>query len=300
MTTQKPTILAGIETGGTKFNCVVANTAGEILHQQIFPTRLPEQTLTDVAAYFTSQSQRFGTIGAVGIASFGPVDLDPRSPQFGYILATPKVGWSHYDLRGFFAKTFAAPIGFETDVNGALLGEYTQGAAVGLRHAAYVTIGTGIGAGFLVNGQLLQGLSHPEIGHSFLARHPQDSFIGNCPFHQDCVEGLAAGPAISARWGASERLPPDHPAWPLQAFYLAQLCVNITQFIGPEVIVLGGGVMQAHLFPLIRSEFKRLINCYCSEALLQRLDTYVVPPRLGNDAGQIGALYLAERALQGN
>jgi len=222
--------------------------------------------------------------------------LHPDSPTYGYITTTPKPGWRHTDLVGAIRRALDVPVKFETDVNAAALGEARWGAARGLDTFIYLTIGTGIGGGGLVSGKLMHGLVHPEMGHIRLPHDfARDPFPGVCPFHGDCLEGLASGPALEKRWGArAETLPPDHPAWDLQAHYLALALVNYTCTLSPQRIILGGGVMeQAHLFPRIRRKVLELLNGYVqSPALLENIDAYIVPPALGKRAGILGALAL--------
>lgn len=294
----EPLIFAGIEAGGTKINCVIGQQGGDIVHQSQFPTSRPENTLPQLAAYFREQSQKRGPIVALGIGSFGPLQLDAQAQNYGSVLATPKPGWSGFNWLDYWQNELNIPIALQTDVNAALIAEQLKGEVEGLRHAVYVTVGTGIGGGVLINGTILQGSSHPELGHMRIKRHTDDRFAGVCPFHQDCLEGLASGPAIGKRWmQPPQQLPAHHPAWDLQAFYLAQMCMNITLCYGPERIVLGGGVAtQPQLLPLIRQEFERQINGYCSQSSITNLDTYIQRSALGGNAGQIGSLLLAEAA----
>jgi fructokinase len=235
---------------------------------------------------------------AIGISSFGPVDLNLASPTYGYITSTPKPGWEDTDLTGEVKRTLDLPVGFDTDVNGAALGEYRWGAAQGLDTFLYLTIGTGIGGGGMVGGKLMHGLVHPEMGHIRLPHdRDKDPFEGVCPYHGDCLEGLATGPALEARWGQrGETLPPDHPAWPLEAHYLALGLVNLICTVSPQRIILGGGVMKrGHLFPLIRAEVQDLLNGYVqAPEILDDVDKYIVPPALGGRAGVLGAIALAE------
>jgi len=288
-------LLGAIEAGGTKFNCIVATRYGKTLVEKQFPTRLPEYTLADVRDFFAEAAVTHGPLSALGIASFGPLDLNKKSATYGYITNTPKAGWSQCAIVDYFEKAFSVPIAFETDVNGAALGELYNGAAKGCENFVYVTIGTGIGAGVVINGKLLQGVSHPEVGHMLVPRAASDSFEGCCPFHADCVEGLASGTAISTRWKQSAKeLADDHSAWALEAHYLALLCVNLTHAYSPEKIVLGGGVMEKQLlFPLIRTEFSRLINRYAPESIITNVDNFIVPTGLEGKAGMIGALHMA-------
>jgi fructokinase len=241
---------------------------------------------------------------AIGIGSFGPVDPNPKSPNFGYITTTPKPGWGKTDIVGKIRTALNIPVGFDTDVNAAALGEYQWGAAQGLDTFVYLTIGTGIGGGGMVAGSLLHGLMHPEMGHIHLPRDPeQDPFEGICPYHGDCLEGLAAGPALEARWGKrAETLPDDHPAWKLEAHYLALGLVNILLSLSPQKIILGGGVMeQPQLFKLVRQEVQDLLNKYIQvPEILEHIDSYIVPPALGNQAGVLGSIALAKYAESEN
>jgi len=295
-------LLGGVEAGGTKFNCVIGTGPGDIRSRAHFPTTTPAETLAQVQAFFEAGIKRHGELQALGIATFGPADLNKASETYGYITSTPKAGWSYTNMAGLLGDALAVPVGFETDVNGAALGEGLYGAAKGLMHYVYVTIGTGIGAGVVVNGNLLNGATHPEVGHMLMPQEPAvNGFEGNCPFHKNCLEGVAAGPAIKARWGVSgDQLEESHPAWLLQAHYLAVMCVNLTLCYAPERIVLGGGVMgQAHLFPMIREKFAVLMNGYQKLPHLQDLDSYIVPTPLQGMAGELGALELARKAYKG-
>jgi fructokinase len=236
----------------------------------------------------------------VGIGSFGPVDLHPESPAYGHITSTPKPGWRNCDLAGVVRRALAVPVGFDTDVNAAALGEARWGAAQGLSDFLYLTVGTGIGGGAIVHGRVLHGLLHPEMGHIRIPHDlAEDPYRGCCPYHGDCLEGLASGPAIAARWGVpASDLPPGHPAWALEAHYLALALVVWVCTLSPKRIVLGGGVMQqSHLFDLIRTELARLLNGYIQvRELSDGLDRFVIPPQLGPRAGILGALVLAEAA----
>jgi len=287
----------GIEAGGTKFNCIIARDPDHILAEARFPTRSPRDTLSQVIAFFADAHV---PLAAIGIGSFGPIDLDPASPTFGYITRTPKLDWQNTDFVGCIRQALHVPIVFETDVNAAAYGEYVWGAARGLHTFVYYTIGTGIGGGGMVAGQPIHGLLHPEMGHMRLPHDwARDPFAGACPFHGDCLEGLASGPALAQRWGADPKtLPPDHPAWPLEAHYIALALVNTICILSPQRILLGGGVMErAFLFPLIRDAVQRLLNNYIAhDVLLNRIGEYIVPPALGGRAGVLGAVALA-RAL---
>jgi fructokinase len=293
------TLYGGIEAGGTKFVCAIASGPGDIRAEARFPTTTPDETIGRAIAFFQEQADEH-PIAALGIAAFGPVDPDPRSPTYGYITTTPKPGWGDTDFAGAVGRALGVPVGFDTDVNGAALGEYRWGAAQDVETFVYWTIGTGLGGGGMVNGQLMHGLMHPEMGH-MLIRHDweRDPFPGTCPFHGDCLEGLAAGPALERRWGQrGETLPPDHEAWALEAHYLALGLSNVITILSPQRIILGGGVMaQPHIFPLVRREVQSLLNGYVKmPQILDDIDNYIVPPGLGGQAGALGAIALAELA----
>jgi fructokinase len=238
-------------------------------------------------------------LAALGIASFGPIDPQPRSPTFGYITSTPKPHWAHTDFAGAMRRALHLNVGFDTDVNLAALGEGRWGAGQGLANLIYLTIGTGIGGGGLAGGRLIHGLVHPEMGHMRVPRDPaRDPYTGHCPYHGDCLEGLACGPAIAARWGQSaDSLPEGHPGWELEADYLALALVNVICTLSPERIILGGGVMShAPLFPLVRERVVQLLNGYVqSPAIVRHIDTYLVPPALGARSGVLGAIALAQQ-----
>ena len=286
-------LLGGIEAGGTKFVCAVGTGPDDIWAETRFDTMTPAETIGRAIEFFQKEGQG---VTAVGIGSFGPIDPDPASPTFGYITATPKPGWSQTDFVGQIRAALNVPVGFDTDVNGAALGEHRWGAAQGLDNFIYLTVGTGFGGGAMVNGRLLHGLIHPEMGHIRIPRHPDDEFSGRCPFHGDCLEGMAAGPALEDRWGQpAETLPADHPAWEMEAHYLAYGLVNFICTLSPQRIIMGGGVMsQPHLFPLVRCKTQELLNNYlAAPALHEGIEAYIVPPGLGGRSGVLGALALA-------
>lgn len=294
------TLWGGIEAGGTKFVCAVARGPHEVLAETRFPTTTPEDTIARAVAFLCKEQERHGRLSGVGIASFGPVDPNPKSRTFGYITTTPKRGWANVDLAGPVREAVGAPVGFDTDVNGAALAEGRWGAAQGLDTFVYLTVGTGIGGGAMVNGRLVHGLLHPEMGHVFVPHdRGRDSFPGVCPYHGDCLEGLASGPALEARWGCrAEMLPADHPAWDLEADYLAYGLAPQIYILSPQQIILGGGVMeQEHLLPRIRRRVLELLKGYIQRPeILRDMDTYIVPPGLGNRAGVLGAIALAQDA----
>jgi fructokinase len=294
-------LYGGIEAGGTKFVCAVGLGPGQIFAEERFPTTTPGETFKRVLNFF--QQQSYGSISSIGIASFGPLDPRVRSQTYGFITATPKPGWSDTDFVGPIRDALKVPVGFDTDVNVAALGEGRWGAGQDLDTFLYLTVGTGIGGGGLVNGAMMHGLIHPEMGHIRIPHDlDRDPFPGNCPFHGDCLEGLANGPALEARWGSrAETLPVDHPAWELEAQYLALAMVNFICILSPQRIILGGGVMeQRQLFPLVRNNVLSLLNDYVqSPNLLDGIDGYIVPPALGNRAGVLGAIALAMDVANG-
>jgi len=283
-----------LEAGGTKFVCAVGSGPREIIEELRFPTTDPAGTISRTVDFFRKHRD---TIGAVGIGSFGPLDPDRNSPAYGHITSTPKPGWRNVDLAGELKKALALPVAFDTDVNAAAVGEYRWGAAVGMETCLYLTVGTGSGGGAFCGGKVLHGLMHPEMGHILVPHDRQkDPYRGKCPYHGDCLEGLAAGPAIEERWGSrGENLPDLHPAWDLEAHYLAEACATFISVISPERIILGGGVMErTALFPAIREKTLEILNGYIQhDTILKGMEHYIVPPALGNRAGMLGALAMA-------
>ncbi len=295
-------IFGGIEGGGTKFVCAVSDESGTIRTRQRFLTVSPQATLNQTIAFLKNQEVLRGErLAAIGIASFGPVDLNPASEYYGHVTQTPKAGWAFANVAGTVQLAFPdVPVVIDTDVNGAALGEHRWGAARDWDTFVYLTVGTGIGGGVMVNGRTLHGLIHPEMGHVLLPHRDDDPLArGVCPFHPNCLEGLAAGPSLQARWNVpGETLPPDHPAWDLEAYYLAQALVNFMCTLSPQGIILGGSVMhQQQLFPLIRQKVRALLNGYLVHPRLDDLDSFIVPPGLKDDAGVRGAIALAQTAL---
>ncbi|MCJ8007573.1 ROK family protein [Lederbergia wuyishanensis] len=289
-------MLGAIEAGGTKFVCAVGKEDGTIIERIKIDTLTPEQTMPEVIDFFKRHK-----VKALGIGSFGPVDIDQNSPTYGNITSTPKPGWTNYPFLKTMKEALHIPIEFNTDVNVAALGEMMQGAAQGFDSCLYITVGTGIGAGAVVQGNLLQGLSHPEMGHVLVKRHPDDTFEGFCPYHKDCLEGMAAGPAIEKRWGQKgHELQNKQEVWEIEAYYLAQALMQYILTISPKKIIMGGGVMkQAQIFPLIRKQVQELLNGYVPlPQITEHIEDYIVPPALGDDAGITGALMLAKRALE--
>jgi len=331
-------LLGGIEAGGTKLVCAIAEISGKtvcgksetgqvrnisaaadkaallkkdkettitgtpvLVDKMTIPTETPEVSMPRMLAYF----KKF-PIQVLGIASFGPLDLCPQSPAYGQIMKTPKSGWPHIDLVTPFKEILQVPVGLDTDVNGAVLGEVRYGAARDCDTVLYITIGTGIGVGVHANGGLLHGLVHPEAGHMMLARHPHDDFDGSCPFHGRkgapfcCFEGLASGPALQARWGKpAEQLSEDKSVWELEAWYIAQAVTNLILCYSPEKVILGGGVMhQKTLYPSIRKLVKDNLNGYVQhKTILQQIEKLIVPPGLGEDSGIMGAIELGRSCL---
>jgi fructokinase len=291
------TLYGGVETGGTKVVCVVGAAPDEIRAETRIATTTPQATLEQIIEFLRAQRLRHGPLAGLGIACFGPVNLDPESPTYGYITDTPKPGWANIDIAGAFRRALDLPVGFDTDVNAAALGEWQWGAAQGLDTFIYLTVGTGIGGGGLMGGKPMHGLMHPEMGHIRIPHDWQaDAFPGVCPFHGDCLEGLASGPAITVRWRQpAETLADDHPAWALEAKYLALALTNFICTLSPQRIILGGGVMERQLFPLIRQGVKALLKDYIqAPQLLQDIESYIVPPTLGDRVGALGALVLAQ------
>lgn len=290
------TVYGGIEAGGTKFICAVGTSSGDLRAETQFPTTTPIETIGRAISFFREQQEQ-ETLAAIGIGSFGPVDTNPTSSTYGHITTTPKASWVHTDLVGMIQDALGIPVILDTDVNVAALGEYRWGMAQGLDSFIYLTVGTGIGGGGIMNSQLMHGLIHPEMGHIRIPHNRNiDPYAGLCPYHGDCLEGLASGLAIEARWGQSpETLPADHPAWSLEAYYLAAGLVNFICTLSPQRIVIGGGVMkQSRLLPLVRENVQRLLNGYVhTPQIEEEIDKYIVLPHLGKRAGVLGAIALA-------
>jgi fructokinase len=295
---QVPTskLLAGVELGGTKCVCILGSGPDDVRAQERLPTGEREETLRQIESVLERWRTQYA-VAALGIASFGPIDLRPGTSNYGHITSTTKPGWRNTDVAQRLGRRFGIPVGFDTDVNGAALAEGRWGGAKGLEDFAYVTVGTGIGVGTIVRGRPLFGMNHTELGHIRVARKPGDPFAGICSFHGDCIEGLASGPAIEARAGLpASQLPADHPAWDFVAHGLGQLMHTMVLTTAPSRIFLGGGVMSAqnHLFERIQQELKRSLNRYVeAPELEQGLSKFIVPPGLGTMAGPLGALALA-------
>ncbi|QNE31321.1 ROK family protein [Sphingomonas sp. NBWT7] len=290
-------LIAGVELGGTK--CIVMLASGpEAVHERVeLPTTKPDETLAAIKAVIDG----WRGYAALGIASFGPVSIDPKAGDYGRITSTPKPGWAGTDVARRLAARYGLPTGFHSDVVGAALGEARWGAAAGLDDLAYVTVGTGIGVGLVAHGRPVDGLTHSELGHVRPQRLGGDDWSGVCPFHGACVEGLASGPAIAARSGIKgEDLPPDHPAWDGVVHALAQMLHMVVLTGVPRRIVMGGGVMvgSQFLFPRVRAALRQSLGGYIAIAEVEDVDTFVVPPALGNNAGPLGAIVLGEQALR--
>ena len=289
-------LIGAVEAGGTKFVLALARSDGGVLARTRLDTRHPDETLPDMAEWFASAAQDHGAIGAFGIASFGPIDIDPASPTFGTFTTTPKPGWSGARYHDALER-FCAPLAIDTDVNGAALGEQMAGAGRGKRTVAYTTIGTGIGTGVVTAGQTLGGVSHYESGHIRPARPPGDDWPGHCPFHGDCLEGLASGPAIMARWGHDlSQASTEHIA--LVADYLSEFAMTLALLHMPDVMIFGGGVVKAPgLLDALRAKTRHKLAGY-AEHYDRDLTGIIVPPALGDDAGITGAIALGRQRLE--
>ncbi|MDO5435046.1 MAG: ROK family protein [Clostridia bacterium] len=290
-------IYGALEAGGTKMVLSIGNEDHELLERVSIPTENPDIVIPQMTEWFASRK-----IASLGIGTFGPVDLNPASETYGWITSTPKLAWQNCALMPLMRDKLGVPVSIDTDVNAAALAEYRLGAAKGLHSCLYVTVGTGIGGGLIVEDRLVHGMMHPEIGHILLRSSADDpSPAGFCPYHKGCAEGLASGPAIEKRWGMkANELPEDHIAWDIEADYLAQVCMNAVCAFSPEIIILGGGVMhRKHLFLLIRSRVKELLNNYIRvPQIMEKIDEYIVSPGLGDNSGALGALLLAIDAAQ--
>lgn len=277
-----------IEAGGTKFVCAVSNNRLEIVEKISISTRSPGETLNQVFQFF----DRF-SLQAIGIGSFGPIDVNKSSKTYGYVTKTPKDGWSFYNFLGAIKERYKIPVEWTTDVNAAAYGEFSKGSAYENKSCLYLTVGTGVGGGAIVNGELLEGYGHPEMGHLLVHKHPDDPYTGACPYHENCLEGLAAGPAIEKRYKKKgNELGKESKVWEIEAYYLAQAIINYTLTLRPEKVILGGGVMkQKQLFPLIRNNFKQLLNDYVE---VPNLEEYIVETGLGDESGITGCLLLAK------
>lgn len=282
--------IGALEGGGTKMVLAVGDETGKIFDRISIPTETPEITVPKMIDYFKKAD-----IEALGIATFGPIDLDKSSKTYGYITTTPKLAWANYDLVGAFRKELDIPIAFDTDVNGSAIGEATWGITKGLDNSVYITIGTGVGMGIISNGKPLHGMLHPEGGHIQLIRHPKDTYKGHCPYHETCLEGMAAGPAVEERWGDKAiNLTDRKEVWDMEAYYIAQALASIILLLSPQRIILGGGIMhQTQLMPLIRRKTLEFLNGYLQTKELDDIDHYIVLPSLDDNQGIMGCIKLA-------
>ncbi|WP_040212867.1 ROK family protein [Clostridium polynesiense] len=289
-------LLGAVEAGGTKFVCAVGNENGEVLERIRIDTTTPEETLSKVFEFFKERE-----VEAIGLGFFGPLDLNEKSETYGYITTTPKEAWRNYDVLGAFKDNFQLPVVLDTDVNAACMGEAVWGAAKGLKNCLYLTIGTGVGGGAMVDGNLVHGMLHPEMGHILLRRHSDDDFQGICPWHKDCLEGMVSGPALIKRIKGKDvmELKEEDEVWEFYAYYLAQALVNYILILSPEKIILGGGVMkQEHLLKKIQFKVKELLADYVAhDNVKDGIEGYIVLPGLGDNAGISGGLALAKKAL---
>ena len=292
-------LIGALEAGGATMNASIGNAQRGVMQRASFPTGAPDETIAQVAAFF-----KMFDIRALGVGSFGPLDLNPQSPTYGHILGTPKEEWRNYPLLSALTGLLGVPALIDTAVNVSALAENRMGAGVGTKNMLYVTVGAGVGGGILIGGEVVHGLTHPELGHMIVSPLLQDPMQqGVCPFHRQCLEGLASEPAMEKRWGLSPRLmTPDHPAWDMEAAYLAQLCANAIVMLSPEKIVLGGPVMQMNpaLYPMIRAKTLELLGGYVASPCMteEGMEKYIVPSKLGVNAGVTGALLLGARALE--
>ena len=279
--------IGALEAGGTKMVCAVGDENGQILERVSIVTENPDKTMPEILEFF-----RQYTLDAIGIGTFGPVDLDRTSPTYGYITSTPKISWRNFNLLGSMKREFAVPIGLDTDANASAIGEASYGITRGLDSSIYITVGTGIGVGVILDGKAVHGMQHPEAGHILLVRHPEDNYTGRCPYHPNCLEGLASGPAIEERFGVkAAELPGDSLAWEIESFYLAQALVDFTLVYSPKRIVLGGGVMhQKQLFPKIREKYREMLNHYVDTPYVKDLNNYIVPYSLDDNQGIMGCI----------
>lgn len=287
--------LGALEAGGTKMVCAIGDEKGNIEERVSIPTKTPEETIPLLIDFFKQRN-----IDALGIGCFGPLELNKKAEKYGYITTTTKLAWRNFDFLGSMKKALQCPVGFDTDVNGSVLGEVTFGQAKGKSCALYLTIGTGIGAGIYIEGKLLHGMLHPEAGHVLITRRETDTYGGKCPYHKNCLEGLAAGPAIEGRYGKKAvDLVEEEDVWDLEADYIAQALTGYILTLSPEIIILGGGVMhQMQLFPLIRKKVTEYLGGYVNTEELSDMEHYIVPASLHDDQGIMGCLELGRKALE--
>lgn len=283
--------IGAIEAGGTKMVMAIGNEQGEIIERMSIPTETPQSTMPKLIAFFKERE-----IEKLGIGSFGPVCLDKENKKYGHILETPKLTWRNYDILGDLKRGLQVPCYLDTDVNAAAVGEATWGNARDVRNSIYITVGTGIGAGIIVDGKPVHGLMHPEAGHILVKRCEDDTFAGCCPYHHDCLEGMASGPAIERRWGISAKeLQDKTQVWELEAYYLAQAIMNYILILSPQRIILGGGVMhQEQVLPLIRNKVKELLQGYICMPELEDMEHFIVTPGLQDNQGIMGCIQLTQ------
>ena len=284
-------LYGALEAGGTKMVCAIGDENGNILERISIPTRTPAETMGPMIDFFRGKGIR-----ALGIGCFGPVDLNKKSPAYGYITSTPKLAWQNFPIVAEFQKALGVPVGFDTDVNAAALGEATWGCTKDVENSIYITVGTGVGVGVIIGGKPYHGMMHPEGGHILLGRHPDDPMVGSgCPFHENCLEGLAAGPSLEKRWGVKgAELTGRKAVWQLEAYYIGQALADYILILSPERIVLGGGVThQEGLLALIRQETAKQLAGYIRTAATQNLDSYIVGVSLNDNQGVMGAVKLA-------
>lgn len=292
-------LFGGLEAGGTKMVCAVGREDGTLIDRVSIQTRSPEETIPELIDYFKEKK-----VKALGIGCFGPLDLNRASKSYGSITNTPKAGWTGVNITEQMKKALDIPVGIDTDVNAAILGEVVYGAAKGCSNAIYMTVGTGVGVGVYINGSLVHGLVHPEAGHMMICRNKADTFQSCCPFHSNCVEGLASGTALERRFGhKAQELSERKDVWGLESDYLAQAVANYILVYSPEKVILWGGVMhQKHLLSMVREKVQKILNGYVMDSHLteQQIENYIVYPELGENPGILGSIYLGIKELKGN
>ena len=287
--------IGALEAGGTKMVCAIGDENGNIFKQETYPTLTPNETMPKLIEFYKNEN-----IETLGIACFGPIDINPHSLTYGYITTTTKLAWQNFDIVGTFEKELNVPIGFDTDVNGSALGEYKFGIGKSVQNLVYITVGTGVGIGVISEGRPIHGMMHPEGGHVILSRHPKDNYKGKCPFHENCVEGLAGGPAVEERWGKKAiDLVDKKEVWELESYYLAQALIDYTMILSPEMIIMGGGIMHnPHLLKMIKENFVKMNNGYIKTKRIEAIDKYIVLQSLDDKQGILGALYLGRIAAE--
>lgn len=291
----------GIEGGGTKFVCAYGTGPENLKGRTVIRTESPAITMKALIEYIREVDARQPITG-IGASVFGPLDLDRDSPTYGYITTTPKSDWRNFNFLGAFKQEFSCPVGFDTDVNAAAISEYHWGAAKNVSDMLYLTVGTGIGGGAIVNHQLAHGAMHPEMGHILIPPDKNDNFRGVCGYHGNCLEGLASGPSLKERWQVKSALDlsEDHPGWEFEAGYLGIALANYSLILSPKKIVIGGGVMrQDHLLPKIHRRFIQHLNGYLQNPkVIEQVENYIVKPGLEENAGVLGAIAIAELACR--